>query len=460
MDTFDQDPFGRIEDGQVAAPMPEPQAGGDRTRKLVLGGLIALAVIAIAAVAFATMNARTTSDGADTPEEAMQAFFDGLNEENLVAAVGAFLPNESEPVLEYTASIGTELKRLEVLTDDVDPQALSGINMEFTDLVFRTEQIADGFVRVYVTNGDAFLDIDQAELPLGRLLLENLSDEDRSALMDDLPPESSSMAGEDFYMVAVNDGGWYLSFWYTVMDAIFTDAGYGSPVFGDSAIEAVGAGSPEEAVRLAFQEVLSLDLEGLISMLPPDEMRALYDYMPLVMDDFNETVGAFGSFVTIDLQDLGTSVSDAQNGAKRVKIDTFEIDFASFFLEIDGSISYDGQCFEITINDQAGNLSGFGAEIPDTINTCDPDIADALGGGLGGFGGAPVPQPPELLSDIGAANIGMVAVEEDGRWYVSPTETLGDVMLQGLKIWDAATLQEYIDWVIDVGMGSGPSLSF
>ncbi|MBT8217517.1 MAG: hypothetical protein HKO63_08565 [Acidimicrobiia bacterium] len=455
MDTFDQDPFGQVEAGQIAAPMPP--AGGNRTRKLVLGGLIALAVIAIAAVAFATMNAGRSNDGAESPEAAMQKLFDGLSGEDLIGAVDAFLPSEADPVVNYTGAIGTELKRLDILTEGVDPQAVSGINMEFTDLQFRTEPIADGFVRVYVTDGDYFVDIDQAELPLGDVILDNLPADARAEFDQDLPAEAGSMAGEDFYMVAVEeDGGWYLSLWYTMMDAIFTETGYGTPAFG-SGITPVGAESPEAAVRASFEELLSLDLEGLIGMLPPTEMRAVYDYMPLVMDDYNETVGAFGSFVTIELIDLGTSVSDAEFDAKRVKVESFDIEFSSFFLEIDGSLVFDGECFEIEINDQAGNLSGFGAEIPDRINSCDPELADALGGGFSG--GLTQPDMPDFVGDIGAANIGFLAVEEDGRWYVSPTESMGDVMLQGLKIWDAETLQQYIEWIIEVGAGSA-DLSF
>jgi hypothetical protein len=442
VNTFDSDPFGQT--GQVAAPIPEQPAGGDRTRMLVLGGLIVVAVIAIAAVAFATMNAGRTNDGSESPEAAMQKLFDGLSSENLVAAVDAFLPGEADPIISYAGSIGSELKRLDVLTDGIDPQAITGINMEFTDLEFRTEQIAPGFVRVFVTNGDAFIDIDQAELPIGDLVLNNLPADEREALDGDLPPESEAMGGDDFYLVAVEDDGWYLSYWYTMMDAIFSETGYGTPAFGNG-LAPVGAESPEAAVEGAFRELLSLDLEGLIGMLPPTEMRAMYDYMPLVIDDFNESVGAFGGFITIDLTSLSTSVSDAADGAKRVKIEAFDIAFGSFFLEVDGAISFDGTCFDITINDQGGALSGFGAEIPDHINSCDLEAANMLGFGTTGV------EMPDFLGDLGSADTGLLAVEEDGRWYVSPTETLGDTLLQGLNMWDRETLQQYIDWLIEFG---------
>ena len=342
----------------------------------------------------------------------------------------------------------------------------SAAYMEFSDLESREEGIADGFVRVYVTNGDAFIDIDQAELPLGNLILDNLPPDVSAELDRDLPPQSDSMAGEDFYMVAVlEDGGWYLSLWYTMMDAIFSETGYGTPDFG-AGVEAAGADSPEGAVEAAFREVLALDLEGLIGMLPPTEMRALYDYMPLVFDDYNETVGAVGSFVTIELESLGTSVSNAANGAngaKRVRIKTFEIAFSSFFFEVNGAISFDGACFDITINDAGGALSEFGAAIPEHINSCDPEIAGALGSGLTGV------EMPDFLGDLGAAETGLVVVEEDirtdegtvvSRWFVSPTETLGDSLLQGLKIWDKATLQEYIDWLIEVGSGASAAALF
>jgi hypothetical protein len=447
VDTNDES-FGYIEAGQVAAPMPEEPLGGNRSRMWILGGLLTIAIIAIAAVAFATMNAGRSNDGAESPEAAMRKFFAGLNNEDLVAAVDAFLPGEADPVINYTGPIGSELKRLDVLTDGVNPQGISGINLEFTDLVLREEKIAEGFTRVYVTSGDAFVDIDPAELPIGSLILDNLPPESRAELDQDLPPESDSMAGEDFYMVAVlENGGWYLSFWYTVMDAIFSETGYGTPDFG-AGVEPAGADSPEAAVEAAFREVLALDLEGLIGMLPPTEMRALYDYMPLVFDDYNETVGAVGSFVTIELESLGTSVSDAANGAKRVQIETFDIVFSSFFFEVDGAIRYDGACFDVTINDAGGALSEFGAAIPENINSCDPAIADALGSGLTGV------EMPDFLGDLGAAETGLVAVEENGRWFVSPTETLGDSLLRGLKIWDRATLQQYIDWLIEFGIGA------
>jgi hypothetical protein len=452
--TFDdRDPFGSAADAQ-AAPIPPPSSGGPRSSKLVLGGLISLVVLAIASVAFATMNAGRSNDGSDSPEAAMQKFFDGLSSEDLVAAVDAFLPGEADPVINYTGSIGSELKRLDILTDDVNPQAISGIDLEFTDLAYRSEQIAPGFVRVYVTNGDVFMDIDPAGLPLGSLVLDNLPPEARAELDGDLPPESDSMAGGDFYMVAVEqDGGWYLSFWYTVMDAIFSETGYGIPAFG-SGIEAVGAASPEAAVEEAFRRLLSLDLEGLIGMLPPGEMRALYDYMPLVMADYDQTVGAFGSFVSIDLASLSTSVSDAANGAKRVKIDGFDITFDSFFLEIDGAISYDGACFDLTINDQGGALGGFGTEIPDHLNSCDPELAGALGSGVSGI------EMPDFLGDLGTAETGLIAVEDGGRWYVSPTETLGDALLAGLEVWDRDTLQAYIEWLIELGSGANSGTLF
>ncbi|MDH3607428.1 MAG: hypothetical protein OER12_10595 [Acidimicrobiia bacterium] len=452
MDTFDNDSMGSIESGQVAAPIPHSPTGGDSSRKLVLGGLIVIAVIAIAAVAFATMNAGRSNDGADSPIEAMEKFFAGLSAEDLVASVDAFLPGEADPVITYTASIGSELKRLGVLSKDIDPQAVSGFNFEFSDMTYRTEEIAKGFVRVYITGGDAMFDIDPAELPIGKLVLDNLPPEARAQLDTDPPPESDSMAGEDFYLVAVEeDGGWYLSYWYTIMDAIFTETGYGTPAFG-AGMEPTGATSPQKAVEAAFSELLSLDLEGLIGMLPPSEMRALYDYMPLVMDDYNETVGAFGSFVTIDLVSLGTSVSEADSGASRVAIESFDITFSAALFELDGAISYDGECFDITINDRGGNLSDFGA-IPDSINSCDPAIADALGG-LGGadLGGI---ETPNFLSDLGAAEIGILTVEEGDWWYLSPTETIGDGILQGLKLWDATTLQQYIDWIVELGSGSG-----
>ena len=441
METFDQDPG---TNDQIAAPVTEPTA--TRSRWLV-PGLIIVAVLAIGAVALATMNAADSGDGAESPEAAMQLLFDGLAAEDLIAGAGAFLPSEANPAIEYTTAITDELKRLNVLSGAADPESIVGLDLDFTDMTYDVVEIAPGFARVYVTGGNATASADPASLPLGDLLYDNLSDPELDELLNSGPQsDTSSMAGEDFFMVAVDDGGWYLSLWYTIAEAARLDAGGPVPDFGNG-LDPVGAGSAKEAVEAAFRELLDLDLEGLVGMLPPEEMRALYDYLPLILDDYNQQVGTLGAFVDIQLDALETTTTGAGDGKVRVAVTSFAISFDSLFLEIDGSINFDGKCLDVAVNDRGGNLSGFG-ELPPRINTC--DLQNELGSAA---------DLPEFLSDIGSAQVGLIAVQgEDKRWYVSPSHTIGDAIVQSLDVWDAATIQEYLDFLMDFDMGASPAL--
>ena len=96
------------------------------------------------------------------------------------------------------------------------------------------------------------------------------------------------------------------------------------------------------------------------------------------------------------------------------------------------------------------------ADASDGLVACDPALGETLLGGA-----APGIEMPDFMSDMASAEIGLVAVQEDdGRWYVSPTETLGDTMLQGLRIWDRETIQQYIDWLIEFGGEAGSAALF
>lgn len=409
--------------------------------------MIIAGVVAIGAVALATMNASDSGDGAASPEAAMQVLFDGLASEDLIASAGAFLPSEAEPAVEYMTAITDELQRLEVLSDAADPADVVGIDLEFTGVTYDVVEFAPGFARVYVTGGDANASADPAALPLGDLVYNNLPEGALDELLNSGPQsDTSPMGGDDFFMVAVDDGGWYLSAWYTIAELARLEAGGPVPDF-DNGLAAVGADSAEAAVATAFHALLDLDLAGFVGMMSPDETGALYDYLPLVMDDYNEQIATLGAFVDVQLDSLETSASSAGDGRVRVAIDAFAVSFQSPFLEVDGTIDFDGECVDIAINDRGGSLSGFG-ELPPRINSCDLTDTFGVAGGV-----------PDLLANVGPTNAGIIVVQEGDGWYLSPSHTLGDAIVQWLRVWDAKTIQDYIEFLMDFDMGASPALS-
>ena len=206
----------------VTAIELEPRAPAPKKRStgVVIAGVVGAAAIAAGAVFGITrLSSDDNSGGAASAEEAGLALLTALENEDVLGIVDVLLPGERETLRDPVTDLTAELQRLEVLSDDADLSAVSGV-----DIVLENEQAradatnVDDIVNVDITASGTG-SVDGEELPIGDLVLDNIDTD-----LSDLDTEGSAEEGEDeldFRLTAVEeDGRWYLSLFHSIAETI------------------------------------------------------------------------------------------------------------------------------------------------------------------------------------------------------------------------------------------------
>ena len=409
-------------------PVPEPVPPG--RRPLTIVGL----VIGIAALIGAAVFAAFAVGGDEgSPESAVNKLIDAVNREDVLGAMEALPPGERDSLKGSVSDLSGQLERLEILSSDFDLSGLKGIVLDISDAKFSSQKLSDDVAMVSVVGGRARSSVDPAKLPLGDFVRKLAGD----ALTNAKPTsDTEEIKASDPTRLATikEDSHWYVSLWYSVAEAARRDAGARAPDFGHG-IPANGASSPEQAVDGFLRAGAALDLRQLIELLPPDEMRALHDYAPLFLDDAQGAINEFKQRVQVSIDDLGLS-ADRSGDRALVKITKFGFTakFPSDFLGDSGgtaTLSYGGGCITFSAPGQAQRRE------------CGADKAKALPF-LAPFANL-AGQVPKL--NLAHPDAGFVAVERNGRWFVSPTRTLLDDLTAVLKVFDRSDLDRMADYV-------------
>src|SRR6478735_3891558 len=356
---------------------------------------------------------------------AASVWFFAFKDKNSTATTAS---GESTPQASVTAlnsDIITELKRLDVLSSDASTDAMTGTKITVKDLTFAgdNEVINDHLQIVKLTGGTITIESNPADLPLSSKIKDAFGSQ-----IDQAQPQSQTVNiadevanndGKPFRIATVNrNGQWYVSLFYTIADNATQEAGLPNPTAAD-AIAAQGSNSPEDAVNALVNAATKGDLEGVIAVTPPDEMGALHDYGKLLLQQ------ADASSVEGDLQDAGFTIDNVTwdvsdvTGGKKVSIKSLDL-------------TADNQSISIERDPAAGSLTVSAPGQPAVTiddSTIDTDIADyAQSANLD-------PQAVEIIKRefkqiIG---LGLVTVQVDGKWYVSPVRSFGDVFTSLLK---------------------------
>ena len=101
-----------------------------------------MAIVGTGTFAVARMAGDDEAGGAATPEEAGLAFFEALGNEDLLGMVEVMLPGERDALRGPITDIVEELTRLEVLSDEADAAAVTGVDfvVENASVVEETDQ--------------------------------------------------------------------------------------------------------------------------------------------------------------------------------------------------------------------------------------------------------------------------------------------------------------------------------
>jgi hypothetical protein len=427
--------------GQVVEPGDAGDRGSRRRRRILVASAIGVGVLVLPFAGYLAIDAATSDGGADSPEAAVQAMFDAIGDEDVLGVMDTVLPGERRSLGEPVQDIVDELRRLEVLSDDADLGDVEGIDLEFTDLTYSTEDIAEGIAVVEVTGGtvDGAAELD--ELPLGDLLIDLGFDGERPTGSEQA---SGPLEGGARLATVEEDGRWYVSLWFTVAEAARTAAGAPAPDPAQ-AIEPTGSESPEQVLDDVLTAVGQLDLTAMLGLLPPGEARALHVYGPMFLDDAQASLDELRAESGFSLRVDESEYEVDRDGSRATVVPssiavTIEADGETASVAFaDGCVTVEagGEREELCADDADDFLAEAGVDTSTGTSVADdPDTEDVDESELGVFGG---------LADLEDVDAGFEVVEEDGRWYLSPTATLLRPLIEVLEALEAEDIREIAD---------------
>jgi len=403
------------------------------------------ALVLVGGVGFAAAQLGSGSDR--TPEQAVEELFDAIGDEDVLGVLATLDPGERDVLTSRVEGFFGELERLDVLDDSFELSGVRGVDLEFSDLTFRTEQVRDDLVRVYLTGGTASYAVNTDELPVGDFLadtLERFGVEYRGHQDSDSDTMTPDEADDTFLVVRKGGDGWRISIGYTAVEAARAQSGAPVPSPG-SGLAAVGADSPEAAVEGFLRAAAELDAPGMVARLSPDELGALHDYWRVLVpeDDLAALRDELGA--DIELTDLELR-SDVDGDRAQVFIDAIGVDVTADDGSTGGGTIADG-CITLRGEAQVA-VEELGVDDP-TAPLCQDDLQDLAGAAMEEMGGLGMgildaemfaPDP-----DAEVPTIGITATKVDGAWFVAPIGTFADAGLAVLEVIDRADLDAGVD---------------
>jgi hypothetical protein len=398
----------------------QPNYGGlgetpkKRGKGPIIGVIAAVVVVALGVGATIFVLNRSSGDqaGQDNPTQAATNLVNSLSQGDVLGVLESLTPAESALLVDFNAKTTQRLKELKVYKEDADPNKLHGAAVEATDLKYDekgAEKVNDHLTITKLVGGTVSFHANADELPLTEEFMDAAFPDgvagdatDEKVNIADVVEES----GEPIRIATVKvDGKWYPSLFYSVADYALIDAGKDWP---SDPIGNNGADSPDAAVKEMVQASVNADLERVIELLPPDEMGALHDAGPVLVEEAGSPSPA-----PVEVTKLHTESTDAESGGKRVMLKEVEI-------------TSDGQTYRVTKDGDCYTAEAEG----DTQQLCAEDVAKEIGGT---DMPADVQQAMANLASGMLKNTGVVATEFDGKWYVSPLRTYSELGLTALS---------------------------
>ncbi|MCP3934983.1 MAG: hypothetical protein GY708_06380 [Actinomycetia bacterium] len=474
------------------------------SRWIVWAASAVMATVLVAGAVFIVSRAGSRSDGGASPEEVAEKVIESLNGEDFVALAELVAPAERRTLVEPAIDVAAELSRVGVLSEDLDLGALSGLDIEISEVEYEVGLIAgaDDLRILSFVGGTIDVTVDGASLPVGDVITGRFGNE----IAEESTSESNPIGDAEVVLVEI-DGRWYMSLWHTIAEQMAA----GLPVPAASVSPpAVGAGSPEGAVEGLITSAVDLDLAALIGHLDPGEAAALYRYSPLFLDDAQSEIDSMLRQVgvgglTWDVYGIESEAqTDGDDGVVMIRGFTAEltapeisvrvvyspesisITFSGGALTLEAQITFDGNTVSVdaeyddgwdaieahvtltvlengdleltgTLNGESVDASlGFDTECMQyTLRMADTEDIGCLEDLLWQMG---IPfdfdqldvsaQVTEQMTDFELPGIPVAVHRTDGVWFVSPTATVTNALLgwlQGLESEDVEGLLGLFD---------------
>jgi hypothetical protein len=312
----------------------------------------------------------------------------------------------------------------------------------FDNLRFRTTPLGDGLTTVEVTSGTSHNTLRVKDLPLGDFLHKQLDHQINDAPASQTDSSSVSAANPVRMVTVKEDGHWYVSLAYTVAEAARKSTGKLAPSFGHG-LQARGEVTPEKAVDTLIRSAVTLDVQRLLELLPPDEARALDDYAPMFLTDAKASAAEAAKKFHASVDDIALT---ADRSGDTATVHIAKLAMSVVVDKVRVTVRNEGQCTDVNIT---GAPADAFADVPQ------------LKGGKGHFcqNDAATRQALPFVSDLSKFHGGIVTVQRGGSWYISPTRTLFGGLTGVLRTLQPDDLNKAIDFFSNLGSKSASSSS-
>ena len=432
-----------------ATPPPNYVAEPSKKKRGKLIAALGTVVVLVAAGTFTVvqLTGSTNDGGAATPEAAVQQFFTSVNKEDALGALDMVLPGERSTFLQPLKDIATQLQRVDVLDKTADLSKIGGIDINVTLTSVKADIVnggsgGDADIADVTIAGSASVSVAGAKIPIGGLLTDNgVTVPDASA--PDTPFDSStkSKSGGSVLAAVKKDGRWYVSMFYSIAESARRDAKQDVPAAAD-AVKPAGAATPEKAMDAFLAAATSINVEGIIASLNPNEAEALQRYAPLFLADAKSAINDAKRNFSIKITDASYTVN---------KIDGTHVGVVPKTLNatITSKNSFgDKQTTTIEVNDGCVTVTVQRAKPQNSCTIDDSQINDTVKNKIPS-GGDPA-KVTTLIDDIKKAFDdlsvkGITETQVGGKWFISPIGTTFDLTLDVLKALDKTEIQTIID---------------
>jgi hypothetical protein len=389
---------------------PTPSRAGRRNpRRLAAAGVVA--VVALGAGVFG-ITAMSDDGGHETPEAAVEAFFDAVDDEDVIGLLEAVDPAERAALRRAIDGTIQETDRA-AITERVDLDDVPGVELAVTGLTHTTQHLTDDLAAVDLTGGAIEGSASLATVPFGRTVRDVLGAE----LDQDTDIATGELSGIRV-MTIERGGGWYVSATYTAAEAIRLEDQPDSPLpnFG-AGTPATGADSPEAVVRDLVTAIDEVDVAAMIGLTSPTRARVLHDYGPMLIDIADDTDPD-----EVSLTDVELTTADGPDGTTLVKVTAYELALGGEYETVTHRLADGCLITSYEYPDTDEYPSPEDPWFPDEMNSCAPD-------------GRAMPGAMWLAGPLGVdgESITFVTVEEDGRWFLDPLDSVGSVLVTSLR---------------------------
>jgi hypothetical protein len=371
----------------------------------------------------------TTAAGAGTPEAAVSDLFNALGNSDVIGMLDAVVPGERDAIQPGLEDIFGQLKRLGLLSGAADLGDLTGLSVQYKGFTMSTDQLAPGVAAVTVTGGSGTGSVDPSQLPLGSYFKDLLG-----LALSGKPHTATSPVTSPIVLGTEEVGGrWYVSLGYSIaINALKSEGQNGAPPAASEAVLAVGASTPQGAVQDLFNDISNLDLGGLLADLPPDEMAALDAYAPDWLPRAQSAIDKVKGEVSIEFANLSFTTQTLSDGTLVQVGKGITVDVSAHGAQM----SYANGCFTVV----------YQAKTTHECRSRDTQSIDKL---IQALPAAVQPIIQRLTS--ATPDDGLVTVEENGSWFVSPVRSLFQGISAGLALFQPSDIQTFVSNASAIG---------